>query len=337
MLLTVGGYHCCAYSPVEPVKLRVQENNPFGSRRIAAIVPCHNEELTVGKVVSDLRAALPGADIYVYANNCSDNTAEVAREAGAIVRFENRPGKGNVIRRAFADVDADIYLIIDGDDTYEAADAPAMVQTMIDGNYDHVLGVRTPTDSSAYRTGHESGNRAFNVLTSWMFRDNVTDMLSGFRVFSRRFVKSFPAVSRHFEIETELTVHTMSLRLPNTEYPVGFRDRPEGSFSKLSTFKDGFRILGLITQLTAHERPRLFYGGLTALFALISLLLGIPVVWEFFQTGYVPRLPTAMLSAGCMILAFLMGSVGIIMDGVRRARRETSRLHYLELPAPGNE
>lgn len=319
------------------MKLRVQEDSRFGSRRIAAIVPCHNEELTVGKVVTDLHAALPEATVYVYDNNCSDDTARVAREAGAVVRSESRAGKGNVIRRAFADIDADIYLIIDGDDTYEAADAPAMIQKMIDGPYDHVLGVRTPDDESAYRPGHESGNRGFNMLTSWMFRDHVTDMLSGFRVFSRRFVKSFPAISRHFEIETELTVHTMSLRLPNAEHPVGFRDRPEGSFSKLSTFKDGFRILGLITQLAAHERPRFFYGGLTLLFALVSLILGLPVIWEYFETGLVPRFPTALLSAGLMILAFLMGSVGIIMDGVRRARRETSRLHYLNLPAPDQQ
>ncbi|MCD1285570.1 MULTISPECIES: glycosyltransferase [unclassified Brevibacterium] len=302
--------------------------------RIAAIVPCHNEEITVEKVVSDLKAAVPGITVYVYDNCSSDRTSERAAAAGAIVRKENTPGKGNVVRRAFADIEADIYVMIDGDDTYEAAHLPEMIDTLVSGPYDHVLGVRQDNqETTSYRPGHEAGNRMFNQLTGWLFRSQVSDMLSGYRVFSRRFVKSFPAISRRFEIETELTVHTMFLRLPTAEVPIDFRDRPDGSESKLSTFEDGFRILGLISALVRHERPRLFYGSLTLIFAALSMVFGIPVIWEFWQTGLVPRFPTAILAAALMGLAFLLGSVGLTLDGLRRARRETSRLSYLGLPA----
>ncbi|WP_432789526.1 glycosyltransferase [Brevibacterium sp. K11IcPPYGO002] len=304
------------------------------SSRIAAIVPCHNEEITVAKVVGDLKAAVPGITVYVYDNCSSDRTSQRAVEAGAVVRRENVPGKGNVVRRAFADIDADIYVMIDGDDTYEAAHLPEMIDTLISGPYDHVLGVRQDNqETTSYRPGHEAGNQMFNRLTGWLFGSEVSDMLSGYRVFSRRFVKSFPAISRRFEIETELTVHTMSLRLPTTEVAVDFRDRPDGSESKLSTVKDGFRILGLISALVRHERPRLFYGSLTVLLAALSLVFGLPVIWEFWQTGLVPRFPTAILAAALMGLAFLLGSVGLTLDGLRRARRETSRLVYLSLPA----
>ena len=304
------------------------------SPRIAAIVPCRNEEITVAKVVEDLKAAVPGIVVYVYDNCSSDRTAQRADAAGAIVRKENMPGKGNVVRRAFADIDADIYVMIDGDDTYEAAHLPEMIDTLLSGPYDHVLGVRQDNqETTSYRPGHEAGNRMFNGLTGWLFRSEVSDMLSGYRVFSRRFVKSFPAISRRFEIETELTVHTMSLRLPSTEVPVDFRDRPDGSESKLSTVEDGFRILGLISALVRHERPRLFYGALTVLFAGLSLVFGLPVIWEYWHTGLVPRFPTAVLAAALMGLAFLLGSVGLTLDGLRRARRESSRLAYLGLPA----
>ncbi len=302
--------------------------------RIAAIVPCHNEEITVGKVVRDLQAAVPGIRVYVYDNCSSDDTARRAAEAGAIVRREDAPGKGNVVRRAFADIDADVYVMIDGDDTYEASHLPEMIAVLVSGPYDHVLGVRRDSqEKSSYRPGHAWGNRMFNELTGWLFGSEVSDMLSGFRVFSRRFVKSFPAISRRFEIETELTVHMMALRLPTVEVPVDFRDRPDGSESKLSTVRDGLRILRLITALVRHERPRLFYGVLTVVLAVLSLVLGVPVVWEFWQTGLVPRLPTAILSAALMGLAFLLGSVGLTLDGLRRARRESSRLFYLGLPA----
>lgn len=303
-----------------------------GALRIAAIVPCHNEEITVEKVVTDLKAAVPGMTVYVYDNNSTDRTAELAARAGAIVRQERFKGKGNVIRRAFADIDADLYVTIDGDDTYEAADLPGMIELLLSGPYDHVLGVRQDTqDTSSYRPGHEAGNRMFNRLTGWLFKSEVSDMLSGYRVFSRRFVKSFPAISKQFEIETELTVHMMALRLPCAEYPIGFRDRPEGSESKLSTFGDGFRILGLIGSLVRHERPTLFYGILTLIFALLSVILAIPLVVEYAQTGLVPRFPTAVLAAALMGLAFLMGSVGLVLDGLRRARRESARLRYLSL------
>lgn len=309
--------------------------SPAHDRRIAAIVPCHNEEITVAKVVADLQAAVPGMLVYVYDNNSTDRTTEEALRAGAIVRQENRKGKGNVIRRAFADIEADLYVTIDGDDTYEAADLPGMIALLDSGPYDHVLGVRQDNpSSSAYRPGHAAGNRMFNELTGSLFHDRVTDMLSGYRVFARRFVKSFPALSRRFEIETELTVHMMALRLPCAEYPVGFRDRPAGSESKLSTVGDGYRILRAIAQLVAHERPTLFYGILSLLLAAFSVLFGIPVLIEFAHTGLVPRFPTAVLSSALMILAFLLGSVGLTLDAMRKGRRESARLRYLELDPP---
>ncbi|GLJ61137.1 MULTISPECIES: glycosyltransferase [Microbacterium] len=301
---------------------------------IAAIVPCYNEELAVGKVVRDLRAAVPGMTVYVYDNNSSDRTAEVAREAGAIVRREERKGKGNVVRRAFADVDADIYVMIDGDDTYDAAALPEMIRTLQEGPYDHVLGVRDQKTETAYRPGHELGNRGFNWLVGGIFGSEVSDMLSGYRVMSRRFVKSFPAASREFEIETELTVHVMSIRVPQTEVHVGFRDRPAGSESKLRTYHDGFRILSLIVQLIRYERPLLFYGLLGAVAMLVGVVLGIPLVVEFAQTGLVPRFPTAVLAVGFGLAGALAWTVGFVLDGVLRARREQSRLIYLQYSAP---
>ena len=230
--------------------------------RIAAIVPCHNEEAAVGKVVEDLLAAVPTMDVYVYDNRSTDATSERAREAGAIVRVEDVKGKGNVVRRAFGDLEADVYLLIDGDDTYDARASTSMIQALLTGPYDHVLGVREPVigSSSAYRPGHERGNRVLNGIVGWAFGTNVGDMLSGYRVFSRRFVKSFPALSREFEIETELTVHSLALRVPQTSMRVGFKDRPPGSESKLRTYRDGSRIVRLILNLVRHERPVAFYG-----------------------------------------------------------------------------
>jgi glycosyltransferase involved in cell wall biosynthesis len=300
---------------------------------IAAIVPCYNEELAVAKVVSDLKAAVPGIAVYVYDNNSSDRTAEVAREAGAIVRTERLKGKGNVVRRAFADVDADIYVMIDGDDTYDAAALPGMIRVLREGPYDHVLGVRDQQTDTAYRPGHELGNRGFNWLVSSVFGAHVTDMLSGYRVMSRRFVKSFPAASREFEIETELTVHVMSIRVPHSEVSVGFKDRPAGSESKLRTYHDGFRILALIGQLIRHERPMLFYGVIGTILALIGVLLGLPVVVEYFETGLVPRLPTVVVSLGFVLSGALSGVIGLVLDGVLRARREMTRLVYLQYRA----
>ncbi|MFB2557314.1 glycosyltransferase [Herbiconiux liangxiaofengii] len=301
---------------------------------IAAIVPCHNEEAAIAKVIADLKAAVPGMVIYVYDNLSTDRTAEIALQSGAIVRYENTKGKGNVVRRAFGDIDADIYLLIDGDDTYDAFAAPAMIAELLSGPYDHVLGVRKQTSETAYRPGHSAGNKAFNSLVSRVFGSQVTDMLSGYRIFSRRFVKSFPAVSREFEIETELTVHSMSLRVPQIEHEVDFRDRPEGSESKLNTYRDGFKILSLITQLTRHERPLLFHGVIGLVVMLVALALGLPVIAEFAETGYVPRFPTAFLAASLGIIAFLIWLLGFILDGITRARRESARLVYLSYSAP---
>jgi glycosyltransferase involved in cell wall biosynthesis len=298
---------------------------------IVAIVPCFNEEAAVGKVVADLHAAVPEMTVYVYDNNSTDATAEVARAAGAVVRTETRKGKGNVVRRAFADVDADIYVMIDGDDTYDAAALPAMIRALREGPLDHVLGVRR---GDAYRPGHEEGNKVFNRLVSWLFGEEVTDMLSGYRVFSRRFVKSFPALSRQFEIETELTVHSMNLRVPQAEIPVGFKDRPAGSESKLRTYHDGFRILGLIGRLLQHERPIPFYGIIATLFAAVGLILGIPVIVEWVNTGLVGRFPTAFLAASLFIISILALTVGLVLAGVLRARQEAVRLAYLRWPAP---
>ena len=302
--------------------------------RIAAIVPCCNEEAAVGKVVCDFKRAVPNITVYVYDNNSTDRTAVVAAEAGAIVRTERRRGKGNVVRRAFADIDADIYVLVDGDDTYDAAAAPAMIAALQDGPLDHVLGIRrVAAGKSAYRPGHEAGNRLFNRLVGFLFGEAVTDMLSGYRVLSRRFVKSFPALSREFEIETELTVHTMRLRVPQTEIRVGFKDRLNGSNSKLRTYHDGFRILRLIAQLLQHERPVVFYGLGSAFFTILGLILGIPVIWEFWQTGLVPRLPTAVLASSLILIAILSFVVGLILNGVLRAREEAARLEYLRWAA----
>lgn len=303
---------------------------------IAVIVPCYNEAVAIGKVVADLRAALPQATVYVYDNNSSDGTSEVAAAAGALVRFEGRRGKGNVVRRAFADVDADVYVLIDGDDTYDAAAAPALVEALLDGPYDHVLGVRRETSATAYRPGHALGNRAFNALVGRLFGAPVSDMLSGYRAFSRRFVKSFPALSREFEIETELTVHSMTLRVPQLEQEVGFRDRPAGSESKLRTYHDGLRILSLITRLVRHERPLSFYGIVAAVFVVVALILGIPVFVDFLQTGLVPRLPTAVLAGVLMVVGLLSLATGLILDGVLRLRQEAARLSYLRFPAVGS-
>lgn len=304
------------------------------AQRIAAIVPCHNEAAAIGTVIADLRAAVPAMSVYVYDNASTDDTVDIARAAGAFVREENNKGKGNVVRRAFADIDADIYVLIDGDDTYAAVDLPEMIRVLLSGPYDHVLGVRREDQEGAYRPGHALGNRAFNTLVSGVFQADVSDMLSGYRVFSRRFVKSFPALSREFEIETELTVHAMSLRVPQAEVSVGFKDRPEGSDSKLRTYHDGFRILGLIVGLIRHERPTLFYGIAGTVLTVVAVLLGIPVLVDYLETGLVPRLPTAVLALGIMIVAVLSWAIGLILDGVLKARREFSRLNYLTYASP---
>ena len=309
-----------------------EEPLPWEGYRVAAIVPCHNEAGAVAKVVKDLHAHVPGIEVYVYDNCSTDSTADEAREAGAIVRHEQLKGKGNVVRRAFADIDADVYLMVDGDDTYDAASAPELIRTLIEGRFDHVLGVREQLEesSSAYRPNHELGNRVLNKVVHVAFGTDVGDMLSGYRAFSRRFVKSFPAVSREFEIETELTVHTLSLRTPTMSVPVGFRERAQGTESKLRTYRDGSRILGLILTLLRHERPIAFYGAIAMLSLVLSVGLGIPVLTTYVESGMVPRLPTLMSSIGLGLVACLAMTAGLILDGMRKTRHELSRLAYLQ-------
>jgi glycosyltransferase involved in cell wall biosynthesis len=301
---------------------------------IAAIVPCHNEALSVAKVVADLKAAVPGITVYVYDNLSTDGTDDIARAAGALVRYERTKGKGNVIRRAFSDIDADIYLMIDGDDTYDAGAAPELIRVLLEGPHDHVLGVRRETTQTAYRSGHAAGNKAFNKLVSRVFGTPVSDMMSGYRAMSRRFVKSFPAVSREFEIETELTVHVASLRVPSAEVEIAFKDRAEGSESKLNTLSDGFKILNLILHLVRHERPIAFHGWIGAATILVAVALGTPVVVDYAQTGLVLRQPTALLASSLVILGVLVWVVGLVLDAITKMRSEAARLNYLRFSAP---
>jgi glycosyltransferase involved in cell wall biosynthesis len=305
----------------------------FANIDIAVIIPCHNEEIAIPAVVRDFRAALPGARIYVYDNNSSDRTAEVAAQAGAIVGFEPFPGKGNVMRRMFSDIDANVYVLVDGDDTYDSAAAPAMIRLLLDGQLDMVNGARVSQQKEAYRFGHRFGNALLTQMVAWTFGKRFTDMLSGYRVFSRRFVKSFPALATGFEIETELTVHALELRMKTAELPTRYKERPEGSLSKLNTLRDGFRIFCTIGMLIKKERPVWFFGALFLALSLLSLGLAGPVLADYWLTGLVPRFPTAILSASVMLLAFLSLACGLILDSVTHGRRELKRLAYLAVPA----
>lgn len=307
---------------------QLQQAVEASARRVAVLVPCYNEARTIGQVVSDFRAALPTATVYVYDNNSSDETSARAAEAGAEVRREPLQGKGNVIRRMFADVDADIYVLVDGDGTYHAPSAPLMVQRLIDENLDMVNGARDGGEE-AYRSGHRFGNVMLTGIVASIFGRRISDMLSGYRVFSRRFVKSFPGLSHGFEIETEFTVHALELRLPIAEVRAPYGVRPEGSVSKLSTFRDGFRILMMILMLVKEERPLPFFGIIAALLACGSIALAAPVVMTYLDTGLVQRLPTAVLSTGMMLLSFLSLACGLILDTVTHGRKEMKRLHYL--------
>jgi len=298
--------------------------------RIAILVPCYNEAATVARVIADFRAALPGCVVYVYDNRSTDGTGDIARAAGAVVRRESRPGKGVVVRRMFAEVDADIYVMTDGDATYDASRAPEMVAALVRDDLDVVTGIRDDEErAAAYRHGHRLGNRAFNVLLGALFGERPTDMLSGYRVLSRRFVKSFPMEAHGFEIETELTVHALELRVPAAEIRTRYFERPEGSASKLSTYRDGFRILATMARLFRDVKPLPFFAGLAAMFAALGLALGAGVVVEFMETGLVPRLPTAVLATGLMLMASLSVACGMILDSVARGRREAKRLAYL--------
>jgi glycosyltransferase involved in cell wall biosynthesis len=303
--------------------------------RIAVLVPCYNEEAAIAQVVADFRAVLPDGAIYVYDNNSTDRTVEVARAAGAMVRRERRQGKGHVVRRMFGDVDAEIYVLVDGDATYHAPSVHAMIARLLDGGLDMVVGTRRDQEEAAYRPGHRLGNAILTGFVSRVFGAAFADMLSGYRVFSRRFVKSFPALSGGFEIETELTVHALNLELPVAEVETPYFARPAGSVSKLSTWRDGARILRTIVRLYRAERPLPFFSGIGGLLALIAIALAVPIFVTYVEQGLVPRLPTALLSTGLMILACLSVACGLVLDTVTRGRREMKMLAYLAQKAPG--
>ncbi len=305
------------------------------SLRIAVLVPCYNEEAAVATVVGGFRKALPSAQIYVFDNNSKDRTAAIAREAGAEVRSERRQGKGHVVRRMFADVDADVYVLVDGDATYDAPSAPRMIEKLVGEHLDMVVGLRVDQEQAAYRTGHRTGNWMLTSFLSSMFGQAFKDILSGYRVFSRRFVKSFPVLSDGFEIETELTVHALELAMPVAEIDTPYYARPEGSFSKLNTWGDGFRILRTIIKLYRSEKPLRFFAGIGAFLALVSIGLAIPIFITYLEEGLVPRLPTAVLSTGLMIVAVLSVSSGLVLDTVTRGRREMKLLTYLSQPPVG--
>ena len=305
--------------------------------RVAVLVPCHNEAIAIPNVVAAFRAALPGAAIYVYDNNSADGTAAAARAAGALVRRETLQGKGHVVRRMFADIEADIYVLVDGDDTYDAAAAPSMLRRLVEDGLDMVIGTRVTDIEAAYRPGHRLGNRVLTGMVAAIFGNRVSDMLSGYRVFSRRFVKSFPALATGFETETEFTVHALELRMAIGEVATRYRDRPAGSASKLRTYTDGFRILRTIVILVKEERPLQFFslGGLLLL--LLGIGFGVPVIMQFLATGLVPRLPTAVLATGLVLLSFLSFAAGLILDSVTRGRKEFKRLAYLAVPGPRDD
>jgi glycosyltransferase involved in cell wall biosynthesis len=304
------------------------------SPRIAVLIPCYNEAEAIEDVVKQFAAALPTATIYVYDNNSTDDTKARAARAGAIVRIETFQGKGNVVRRMFADIEAEAYVLVDGDGTYDAASAAIMVDTLLANSLDMVNGSRVPVSSAAFRPGHVFGNKLLTGTVAAIFGNRLKDMLSGYRVFSRRFVKSFPALASGFETETELTVHALELRLPLAEIQTPYRDRPPGSKSKLNTFRDGFRILRTIVYLVKEERPMQFFSLVALALFAASLALGWPVVATYIETGLVPRLPTAVLAVGTMILAAVSFIAGLILDTVTLSRRELKRLHYLGLQGP---
>jgi glycosyltransferase involved in cell wall biosynthesis len=317
---------------------------PLGSSRhdvapleLAVLVPCYNEEHAIAKVVADFRNALPTAAIYVYDNNSTDGTVAAARQAGAVVRREAHQGKGYVVRRMFNDIEADLYVLVDGDATYDAPSATAMIAKLIEDRLDMVVASRTDRDEAAYRPGHRAGNRLLTGFVAHIFGRAFTDILSGYRVFSRRFVKSFPILSGGFEIETELTVHALELELPVGEVATPYYSRPEGSASKLSTWHDGFRILWTVLKLYRAERPLPLFGAFGVALVIVSIGLAIPIVITYVQEGIVPRLPTAVLSTGLMLLAFLSFACGLILDTVTRGRREAKLIAYLALRAPGEE
>jgi glycosyltransferase involved in cell wall biosynthesis len=320
----------------EPAQDQTGEPVP-AELQIAILVPCYNEEQAIATVIADFRTALPQARIYVYDNNSADRTIEVARAAGAMVRRETHQGKGNVVRRMFTDVEADIYVLVDGDATYDAPSARAMIGHLLDERLDMVVAVRVEQDTVAYRPGHRAGNRLLTGFVAHVFGQSFSDMLSGYRVFSRRFVKSFPVLSGGFEIETELTVHALELGLPVSEWRTPYFARRAGSQSKLNTWRDGLRILWTIVRLYRSERPMPFFTAIGLALAIVSIGLAIPLFETYFEQGTVPRLPTAVLSTGLMLSAVLSVACGLILDTVTRGRRELKRLAYLAQRAPAEE
>jgi glycosyltransferase involved in cell wall biosynthesis len=300
--------------------------------RIAVVIPCFNEAAAIATVIADFRNALPVAQIYVYDNNSSDQTIAIARDAGANVRSERHQGKGHVVRRMFADVDADVYLLVDGDATYDAASAPRMIEMLLADRLDMVVAQRIDQVEAAYRPGHRTGNWLLTSFLATIFGRGFEDILSGYRVFSRRFVKSFPVLSDGFEIETELSVHALELSMPVAELKTPYFARPEGSFSKLNTWRDGFRILGTILKLYRSEKPLRFFGSISTTLAAMSVILTIPIFVTYAEEGVVPRLPTAVLAVGIMIVAVISLFAGLILDTVTRGRRESRMLHYLAQP-----
>ncbi|MFZ1814669.1 MAG: glycosyltransferase [Rhizobiaceae bacterium] len=297
-------------------------------KQIAILVPCKNEAVTIRDVVESFHAYVPGCTVYVYDNNSSDETARIASEAGAVVGYEVRPGKGNVVRRMFSEIDADVYVMVDGDNTYDASQATQLINKVLQERIDMAVGARIGATEKHQRAGHAMGNRAFNVLYSWLFGQDFSDIFSGYRAFSRRFVKSFPAVSAGFEIETELSAHASQLRLPVAEIALPYKDRPEGSESKLSTFRDGARILKTVVVLLKEYKPLYFFGGIGVAGILFAMALAVPLVLEFGRTGLVERVPTAILSTGIVIVSILTITAGVILDSIRRMRAEIKRMFY---------
>jgi glycosyltransferase involved in cell wall biosynthesis len=302
--------------------------------RIAVLIPCYNEESTIPRVVRDFRRALPEAVVYVYDNNSRDRTCDVARTAGAVIGFEKMQGKGNVIRRMFADVEADIYVIVDGDDTYDATAAPRLVSLLWDNQLDMVSARRLSDERNAYRAGHRFGNRLLSGMIHVIFSDRCRDVLSGYRVLSRRFVKSFPALTQGFDIEAELTIHALELNMPIMEVDSAYKARPKGSISKLHTYRDGVRICWTIFYLLKEERPFRFFGIIFLVLVLFSAAISVPIFVTYFETGLVPRFPTAVLATGLMLLSFMSLACGLVLDTVTLGRREAKRMRYLEYPAP---
>jgi glycosyltransferase involved in cell wall biosynthesis len=308
--------------------------NTLRDVRIAVLLPCYNEALTIAAIVRDFNACLPQAQVYVFDNNSTDGTAEIARAAGAVVRNVPTQGKGSVVRRMFADIEADAYVMVDGDDTYDASVAPQLVEQLLRDGLDMVVGNRVSSEQAAYRPGHRFGNAILTGFVSLIFGRTFTDILSGYRVFSRRYVKSFAAHSIGFEIETELTVHSLELRMPVVEVPTIYKSRPEGSFSKLNTYRDGVRILSTILRLFKSERPLTFFSIGAAASALLSLVLAEPLMAVYLRTGLVPRLPTATLCASLMLLGVILLVCGVVLSAVTRGRIEQKRFAYLSHPGP---